>query len=284
MRTLYDLLGARPDADAEGLRNAFRKAMASRSDLHAGDPDAPERFRQLVEAYDILRNGERRAAYDRLLEHRQFYSKLKCAVSYVTHNAVSCRVHNIVLDAISVVVLVAVLAGGHTLFAYLSKAPVDAAEVSAHGPAEVADSRPAGTGIAEPDPPHGKLERVTVAETDNAFAARVDQDRAQSGEVQLSSQKKDRDGPKLSFFAKSDDKSDTQTPDEHRFNTHDMKIPEMKITRKPRVEPKRQARNRAPVKQDSLENTQASLENIKTFTCSGPQTCSSEPPVLGVGF
>ena len=51
MKTLYDLLGARADDDAEGLRNAFRKAAkANHPDLHAGDPDAPIRFRQIVEA------------------------------------------------------------------------------------------------------------------------------------------------------------------------------------------------------------------------------------------
>src|SRR5579864_5341549 len=92
MRTLYDLLGARPDDDADGLRNAFRKAMMSRSRFHPGDPDAPEvapeRFRQLVEAYDILRNTERRAVYDRLLvfEQGQVYSKLKRAFSRGVHN------------------------------------------------------------------------------------------------------------------------------------------------------------------------------------------------------
>jgi curved DNA-binding protein CbpA len=274
MRTLYDLLGARPDEDAEGLRDAFRKAMASRASLHTGDPDAPDRFRQLVEAYDIVRNAERRAAYDRLLEFERgrVYSKLKYVVSH--------GVHNIVLDTISVVSLVIVLAGGHALFAYMSETPVDAVEWTTGRPAEVAGIRPAGSSIAEPDQPHGKLERVTVAKTDNAFAARVDQDRTQPEEIQLSSKKKDRDVAKSPLFdsAKSDDKSHAKIRETRRFNMHDMKIPEMKIARK------RQARDLVPVKHGSLENAQASLENIKTFSCSGPQACSSEPPVLGVGF
>jgi curved DNA-binding protein CbpA len=268
--TLYDLLGARPDDDAEGVRHAFRKVMASRPGFHARDPDAPERFRRLVEAYDILRDAERRAAYDRQLEFErgQVYSKLKRAVSYV--------VHNIVFDAISVAGLVVVLAGGHTLFAYISMPPVNAVEATARRPAEAAGFRSAGTGIIGLDQPR-ENERVTSAETDHAFVARTDRHRAQPGEVQ--SQKKDHDVPKSSFseLAKSDDKPDTKIPDTRNFNTHDTKIPETKITGKPRVEAKREVRNHDPVKQASLENT-------KTITCSDPQACLSEPPVFGVGF
>src|SRR6266849_500379 len=134
MRILYDLLGARPDDDAEGLRNAFRKAAkANHPDLHAGDPDASMRFRQIVEAYDILRDGQQRATYDRLLkfEREQFRWKLKRTVSYLMHGIVS--------DAIAVVGLAIVLGGGYTLFAYISKTPIDAAklaEATARGPAK----------------------------------------------------------------------------------------------------------------------------------------------------
>ena len=68
MRTLYDLLGALPDDDAEGLRTAFRKAAkATHPDLNPDNPDAALRFRQLVRAYDILSDEEQRAAYDQLL-------------------------------------------------------------------------------------------------------------------------------------------------------------------------------------------------------------------------
>ena len=69
MQTLYDMLDVRPDDDAEGLRQAFRKAVkASHPDIHTDDPDAPRRFRHFVQAYNILRDPELRADYDRLLE------------------------------------------------------------------------------------------------------------------------------------------------------------------------------------------------------------------------
>src|SRR5215470_474646 len=109
MKTLYDLLGAHPDDDAEGLRNAFRKAAkANHPDLHAGDQDAPMRFRQIVDAYGILRDPEQRVAYDRRLlrdaekqvaynqrltfEHEQLPPKPKRSISYFIYVAFDAAV------------------------------------------------------------------------------------------------------------------------------------------------------------------------------------------------
>jgi curved DNA-binding protein CbpA len=69
MDTLYDLLGALPCDDAEGLRSAFRQAVkGAHPDLNPGDPDAGQKFRQIVRAQEILLDHEQRAAYDHLLE------------------------------------------------------------------------------------------------------------------------------------------------------------------------------------------------------------------------
>jgi curved DNA-binding protein CbpA len=68
MDTLYDLLGALPRDDAEGLRTAFRRAVkATHPDLNPGDPEAGQKFRQIMRAQDILLDGEQRAVYDHLL-------------------------------------------------------------------------------------------------------------------------------------------------------------------------------------------------------------------------
>ncbi|WP_457831675.1 J domain-containing protein, partial [Staphylococcus aureus] len=68
MGTLYDLLGALPGDDAEGLRVAFRKAAkATHPDINPDDPEAPRRFRELMRAYDILIDTDQRATYDELL-------------------------------------------------------------------------------------------------------------------------------------------------------------------------------------------------------------------------
>src|SRR5215831_1915076 len=69
MKTLYDLLGAHTDDDAETLKKAFREAVkATHPDLHTDDPDALSRFRMIVAANAILRDAGRRVAYDRLLQ------------------------------------------------------------------------------------------------------------------------------------------------------------------------------------------------------------------------
>ena len=68
MKTLYDLLGALPDDDADELRAAFRKAAkANHPDNNPDNPEAAERFRKIVRANAILGDGQQRAAYDRML-------------------------------------------------------------------------------------------------------------------------------------------------------------------------------------------------------------------------
>ena len=78
MQTLYELLGALPEDDADGLRAAFRKAVkASHPDNHPDDPEAPQRFRRIVRANTILGDERQRATYDLLLaeacQERAFY-------------------------------------------------------------------------------------------------------------------------------------------------------------------------------------------------------------------
>ena len=68
MDTLYDLLGALPQDDAESLRTAFRRAVkGAHPDLRPDDPDAAVRFRQIVRANEILLDKDQRAVYDHLL-------------------------------------------------------------------------------------------------------------------------------------------------------------------------------------------------------------------------
>src|SRR5215813_8114195 len=68
MVTLYDLLGALPRDDAEELRAAFRRVVkGAHPDLNPGDPDAGQKFREIVRANEILGDEDQRAAYDHLL-------------------------------------------------------------------------------------------------------------------------------------------------------------------------------------------------------------------------
>lgn len=62
----YELLDVGRDVDAETLKKAYRKkAMQYHPDRNPGDAAAEQKFKDLSEAYDVLRDPEKRAAYDR---------------------------------------------------------------------------------------------------------------------------------------------------------------------------------------------------------------------------
>lgn len=68
MQSFYHVLGLSPRAESEDIKAAYRKlAKLSHPDLNAGDSRAEARFKEIKRAYDILRDCERRSAYDHYL-------------------------------------------------------------------------------------------------------------------------------------------------------------------------------------------------------------------------
>ncbi|CAN5838276.1 molecular chaperone DnaJ [soil metagenome] len=66
MRDYYEILGIARDADADAIKKAYRKlALQYHPDRNNGDAAAEEKFKEATEAYEILRDAEKRAAYDR---------------------------------------------------------------------------------------------------------------------------------------------------------------------------------------------------------------------------
>ena len=66
-RDFYEVLGVSRDADEKTLKSAYRKlAMQNHPDRNPDDAAAAERFREASEAYDVLKDSQKRAAYDRL--------------------------------------------------------------------------------------------------------------------------------------------------------------------------------------------------------------------------
>jgi len=136
METLYDLLGALPDDNAEELRTAFRRAAkGAHPDLNPGDPDAALKFRRIVRASEILCDSEQRAAYDHLLDLARIEQR------QVAKHAVARTVYKVASGVVAFAVASIVWAGGYAVFMQMksdSLAPEKQIEVAGSGPTELA--------------------------------------------------------------------------------------------------------------------------------------------------
>lgn len=68
MQDSYEILGISPIATADSIKAAYRKKAAQYHPDKNQSPDAPVRFREVQEAYEVLSDPARRKAYD---EYRQ---------------------------------------------------------------------------------------------------------------------------------------------------------------------------------------------------------------------
>src|ERR1700756_2857862 len=65
-RDYYEVLGVERGTTDEEVKRAYRKlAVKFHPDKNPDDPHAEEKFKELGEAYDVLMDADKRAAYDR---------------------------------------------------------------------------------------------------------------------------------------------------------------------------------------------------------------------------
>ncbi|MFW6412945.1 MAG: DnaJ domain-containing protein, partial [Oceanicaulis sp.] len=66
-RDYYEVLGVERGADAGAIKSAYRKlAMKYHPDKNPGDAAAEAKFKEVGEAYSVLSDADKRAAYDRM--------------------------------------------------------------------------------------------------------------------------------------------------------------------------------------------------------------------------
>ncbi|MCS7301723.1 MAG: molecular chaperone DnaJ [Fimbriimonadales bacterium] len=74
----YQILGVSRDADEKEIKAAYRKlARKYHPDVNPGDKTAEEKFKEINEAYQVLSDPEKRAAYDRYGEQWQAYQRMR---------------------------------------------------------------------------------------------------------------------------------------------------------------------------------------------------------------
>jgi tetratricopeptide (TPR) repeat protein len=148
MDTLYDLLGALPQDDAEGLRTAFRKAVkGTHPDLRPGDPDAALKFRQIVRANEILGDVEERATYDHLLELARLEQVSE------SKYAIAATIYKLASGVIALAGASVVTVGGYLLFAHIS-----AASIASGNDADVTFASREIADVSPVDPPQAAAE------------------------------------------------------------------------------------------------------------------------------
>jgi molecular chaperone DnaJ len=65
-RDYYEILGCSRESSQEEIKRAYRKmAFEYHPDRNGGDPEAEAKFKEAAEAYDVLRDPDKRARYDR---------------------------------------------------------------------------------------------------------------------------------------------------------------------------------------------------------------------------
>ena len=64
-RDYYEVLGVQKNANADEIKKAYRKAAIQyHPDKNPGDKEAESKFKEAAEAYDVLRDANKRARYD----------------------------------------------------------------------------------------------------------------------------------------------------------------------------------------------------------------------------
>ena len=62
----YKIMGVKKDATQDEIKRAYRKLARKYHPDVSKEPDAEKKFKEVGEAYEVLKDPEKRAAYDQL--------------------------------------------------------------------------------------------------------------------------------------------------------------------------------------------------------------------------
>ena len=88
MKNYYEVLGLRQNATKDEIKKTSRAlAMKYHPDVNSGDADSEKKFREINEAYEILKDDKKRAEYDNKLNQNEFREKEKSSAKQSTTQA-----------------------------------------------------------------------------------------------------------------------------------------------------------------------------------------------------
>ncbi|EHM51803.1 MAG: curved DNA-binding protein [Yokenella regensburgei] len=70
LKDYYSILGVKPTDDLKTIKTAYRRLARKYHPDVSKEPDAEARFKDLAEAWEVLKDDERRAEYDQIWQHR----------------------------------------------------------------------------------------------------------------------------------------------------------------------------------------------------------------------
>lgn len=78
----YKIMGVSPDASEKDIKTAYRKLARKYHPDISKESNAEERFKEMGEAYEVLRDTKKRAEYDQYLKHRELNQRAHQSTGY----------------------------------------------------------------------------------------------------------------------------------------------------------------------------------------------------------
>ena len=72
MKNYYQILNISSSSDLNIIKKAFRKEVALYHPDNNKSPDARERFEEVIEAFNVLSDNEKREDYDKILSNQKY--------------------------------------------------------------------------------------------------------------------------------------------------------------------------------------------------------------------